>query len=1159
MVCTDKKHPENSKNSLFITGHLTERELDILACLYSGKAAKKSALMLNLRLTTVKTHIYNVMQKLGKHSRASIIDLVEKEKYGDFLRTRYKRLLKRYEFTTLCHAVGQKMAAQKRVCQIVCPATVLFESLRQDLRCLGIRVVAKRQSNLSTVSTVTIVMGTQEGQNNRFSVFETGIIVYRGDYYHLFWDVAEVVIPHPAVQEARASFETLFPAPLSFEEQVDKRVFEQVRLFEKKVVALLMNPVQNPSRLIIWYAIKKLRYVFLGLFIMGCVVFPVLQETRLWTGSSVLVRSALPLPVDAYLLTRPELMTKITKAFQKKGSTTGIQTVVLVGMGGMGKTILARQYARQQNVPVVFEMSTQDPQTLLSSFSSLARALAKTPTERKEIDVWKTISDAKDYRNNVIPFVARKLNEKKAKIPWLLVFDNVNHFADLEPFFPHDSHLWGRGHVLMTTRNETITCRDHINPDQVVTMTPLTVDERLTLFQKVLQRSLTARQQKETWAFLSKLPPFPLDITIAAHSIRRTRMGYAAYLQYLNEMRSEFDVCQHTFLAAVTRYDQTRYGIISGAVKQIISEEPAFVPLLWMISHLGQRPIPKELLVRLADPLVVDRFIEALSRDSLLTGTVSANTESHGTTTAQIVVHPSVQHNMLICLHRITDDKQKQHYDDQLVHALEVYGQRVMLPPVSLDGLNEFMVHLHAVLQNKTQRGTSLTPFNRSCLQLLLGRVYCYQVDPIKATFWLEQSLAFLSHHYNNTSHPRLRYALLFTGIAARYNGDYARAKILLEQSVALSDNDTDSSDPFELAMALCFLSYVYKSTADYDKAKTAIERSIEIYEKNDPHHPDLALAFSDLATVYYGGPGDYEKAVFYRLKSLTLLHKIYGTDHLNTLSVQEKLGMDFRRLGRYQDALQAFKASYEGFKKHYPQNYEHLSAAATKLGELYRLLGDVRQAEFFLKEGVEIATKYFGPHHIHTDWGRIPLAQLYIDIEQYDKAKVLLEKSLKGHQKKFGDDHDKTASVYHPLGLCYMYLKKMDKASECFAKSQHSFTKHYGTTHVDYGIFLKDFGLFYLMVGDYEQAETLLNQAFSILNAVHHIERYRCLDYLGDLYKEKSRRIKGNNMNLYKVYHRKALDCFEKARLVIQDVFPQNSFHEERLRIKIKKLREKV
>src|SRR5690606_268374 len=90
-------------------------------------------------------------------------------------------------------------------------------------------------------------------------------------------------------------------------------------------------------------------------------------------------RSDLPLPAENVFLQRPALVQQIENSF--KGAQ-GIQAVALVGIGGAGKTALARQYARAQPSGLVWEINAETRESLLNSFEEFANALCKTSEER---------------------------------------------------------------------------------------------------------------------------------------------------------------------------------------------------------------------------------------------------------------------------------------------------------------------------------------------------------------------------------------------------------------------------------------------------------------------------------------------------------------------------------------------------------------------------------------------------------------------------------------------------------------------------------------------------------------------------------------------------------------------------------------------------------
>ena len=70
--------PVKTKRSRAALGTLTPREVEILPYLVSGRLNKQIAADLGVVEKTVKVHRMHVMQKLGLHSLAELVRLVER-------------------------------------------------------------------------------------------------------------------------------------------------------------------------------------------------------------------------------------------------------------------------------------------------------------------------------------------------------------------------------------------------------------------------------------------------------------------------------------------------------------------------------------------------------------------------------------------------------------------------------------------------------------------------------------------------------------------------------------------------------------------------------------------------------------------------------------------------------------------------------------------------------------------------------------------------------------------------------------------------------------------------------------------------------------------------------------------------------------------------
>lgn len=1124
--------------------NFTSKEEDVLACLLVGKSSKKIAGILEIKARSVDTHIYNMMHKLGVHSRASLINMAEKYGNRDQLGARYARLLRAHNFKETVQKTAAYTRAQHISCHIICTDKPLLEKMVFYLKKVGISVL-QDGDGINTIEIKTIdsasssakSIGT-EGIADVDSVMRPSFfsIVHTGNDEGLFFEIVYYLCPSPWINEACDYFSKLPPIDYQYGQgdYGDHDIFKISSRHSERAYA----------RTYAWWQSRKSMLYGLVLFFLICLCAVLFLKTIYDPKNNadiVVAHSVLTIPEDTRRLDRKQIMSKIDQIFGGFNNTYGrygvhdiqrIQTVVLVGIGGSGKTTLARQYAHRQNCPIVWEINAENYKTILASFELLAYALAKTSEEKTELDRIKQLENMKEYAQRLLVFVKQKMLLHKK---WLLIFDNVDNFSDIEPFYPNDAKAWGGGRILITTRNDHIKDNHHIQKQAVVPVTALDAQEQMTLFRKILH-SIHDMETKKIESFLTHVPPFPLDIAIAAQYIKTTGISYDDYLKNLSRISDAFEKTQHVLVKKMTSYDKTRYGIIGCMMKDLLTAHPEFTGLLLFTSVIGSQNIPKSLLALYADQAQVSQFIAEMCTYSMFS--YHAKNQHH---VGDLSIHRSMQHNILIYLRQVLNLKEQQEIFDQIVQTLERYCEP-MIERADVAAMRHITYHLQSLLEKSEILDN---PHHQGRIELILGDIYGGLGDPVPAKTLLYTSVNHLSDHLtlcdkkdkkHASSQRALVRALTRTGSAEKDCANYEQAKTLLEQSLRLQDHPgIGDAEALELALTLCNLSYVYRFTTEYDKAKVAIDRCIALYKKYDPHGLNYALALSELALFYNYSNGDYKQAIAYRLESLAMVEKLCGPTHLKTIWVRGLLGMDLRGAGRYQEALTVFKASYDIYKERYAASFYHIFWITSNVGSTYRLLGCFAQAKPFLMNACCIAKKYFGEEHIHTHWIHIALSQLYLETGHAKEAQCLLEASLKAHSEQFGPAHYKVGSILHVLGLVYTELGLYEQAKDCFERSLIIYEKKYGRHHSDYAIILKDYGRFYGIHGDFDTAHKLINEALVVFQKENHPEAYRCFEYLGDLYAKQGKKAD-------------AQVAYQSALLILQAQFPKESMHSVRI-----------
>ncbi|WP_033357417.1 FxSxx-COOH system tetratricopeptide repeat protein [Dactylosporangium aurantiacum] len=111
---------------------------------------------------------------------------------------------------------------------------------------------------------------------------------------------------------------------------------------------------------------------------------------------------------------------------------------VLYGLGGVGKTQVALEYVHRFGAAydLVYWINAEPKVLIDTAFADLGERMGLPRQQNVELGI-RAVQEA--------------LSRTTEYARWLIVFDNVDEFADIERFLPSGGH----GHVIATTRNQT--------------------------------------------------------------------------------------------------------------------------------------------------------------------------------------------------------------------------------------------------------------------------------------------------------------------------------------------------------------------------------------------------------------------------------------------------------------------------------------------------------------------------------------------------------------------------------------------------------------------------------------------------------------------------------------------------------------------------------
>ena len=1175
----------------------TPREIDVMACLLSARRTSQIASMLSIAPRTVTTHFRNIMLRLDCNSQEGIINFVERSHKLSILREYYSILIIELAFKKALKEISKLRKDKIASCLIVYwqdqgIKNAFLCHLENHLSQAGIITEIREHRLDEKIENVDnpnqILLFLIEKKNNlditqkpaahKFIDFSEHL-----NYYLAIFEILQELLPNTDLKIIFKKFIEQYEGinSVSRDKSPPASRKEKLDINENRIIYNVLQTLKNRKKPFIS------AFLVICLFVVGVIIFKDNKEesqSYIQTRNAAkerTIRSDLVMPAETVLLHRPELISQIDEKF--KGHS-GIQTVALVGPGGAGKTTLGRQYAHQQKANVIWEINAETHENLERSFENLAEVLSKTKEDKVVLRGIQEMKNSIKREEKIIQFVKERF---KLKSNWVLIFDSVEKFIDIQNYFPQDSATWGNGKIILTTRDSNIQNNKCVN--YIVRIGELTPHQKLNLFTKIMKTrnidSFTTAQTEEIKKFLEAISPFPLDISIAAYYLKSTNVPYQKYLENLAQNNKDFASIQENLLKEAGNYTRTRYGIITLSLKHLIDTHKDFADLLLFISLLDSQNIPRELLDKYKNNVIVDNFIYNLKKYSLIT--------SEPTYSSQIFtfsLHRSTQEISLAYLLKTLDLEKNKLLLDPALDILESYLISV-IEKEDLTRLKLIITHGEKVLNLN-----NLLTYKRSgSLGSKIGSIYYCLSDYKKAEEILRSNLSLLKK-YSRNSYDVIASNLIYLGTIYWATGKFQESKKFFEEGIEIyNDHFPDNHAGF--CRGLVELGNVYRTFGNYEKAKNLLEHSLCLYKKY--FSQDYAGFLKNLGSLglVYSALGNYEKAIAILEQGAVICEIHFPQNHIRIGEILGKLGIVYTELGQYNKAINLFKRSLESCENHSP-NHIGVALGYADLGNVYRMVGDYKKAQYLLEKSLSLHKKQFGDNNFRTGWVLSLLGNLHRDLGNYEKARdflqqnliihkefgkehirvalvsvwlgityrelgfykeaqEILENNLKIHKKCFGENHISISYISFHIGIIHKALGNLHEAEQLFYKSLLAYEKHYGKNHIETARILKSLGQNYLLQDDIKNAEAYFGNALNIFQKNNHSDLYMIYEDLAQLYQKKST-LEINKVNIQQAqqFETQAFIYLKKALELVKTHFPEDSPHIIRIQNKLNNIK---
>ncbi|WP_435648117.1 FxSxx-COOH system tetratricopeptide repeat protein [Kitasatospora purpeofusca] len=791
-------------------------------------------------------------------------------------------------------------------------------------------------------------------------------------------------------------------------------------------------------------------------------------------------------PRNQHFTGRATVLDLLRERFGGGAGTTQAGVQVLLGLGGIGKTQIALEYAHRfaADYDLVWWIDAEQPELITVALAELAARLG--------LQVGDSVSAAMEAALGA-------LGRGEPTSRWLLIFDNVDEPDGVVRYLPG-----GSGHVLLTSRYSGWSRRAQA----------LEVD----VFGRAesvehLARRLPDISPEEAAQVAEAVGDLPLAVEVASAWLAETDTSIAIYLA---QLRAES--ARVLSMSTATDYPTPAGATWNISMARLREQSPAAVRLLQLCAFLSAEPIATSLLysdemVRalvpydadLSDRFMLGSVIQAISRFAL--ARMDPGTQS-------LQVHRLIQ---AVVLDTLTEEEQRT--ARHTVH-LVLAGARPVVgetdAPANWPVFETIWPHLAPSGAEDCD--------DADTRQLLIDRVrYLRTRGDLDGARDLAQALdarwtAALGENDRQTLVLRFHLAAVL-----RSRGDYAEA-LAMDEDVLERQRATFGEHHAYTLMTAGSLAADRRATglfrAALDLDRETLDRFREVFGDDNPltlaTANDLALDHrltGDLATARdldretferrttVLGPlhpatlvskanwargqrelGDYRSSLQILEEALAQLHEVLDQDAPECLSAADSLSVGLRLVGRTDEARQLAEATYRRHLERHGPGTPAALASALNLAAVLGASGDHEAARDLASSAYEGHRELFGPRHPFTYACAANLAQYRRHCRDPGAAVLLGHDAVRGLTDTVGPEHPSTLNAMLTLANSSSAAGDHEQAEELGRAALRGLSERYGQEHPDALVCRANLAITLRRQGRHHEAAELRSEAVAAI-----------------------------------------------------------------------------
>ena len=701
-----------------------------------------------------------------------------------------------------------------------------------------------------------------------------------------------------------------------------------------------------------------------------------------------------------------KLLEEIHRIFNTKNDVSLIESIVITGMGGIGKSEIAKAYAYRycKDYQHILWVNAETGTSIEAAYRYFA--------ERNRIGT------PKDDSETVIRNVKTWMQEHNH---WLFIYDNAENEKSLKKYC---SSSWTAGqHILVTSRSRLF-----------IRFLPINISVFNEAEACEFIENYTNKPADEYFRLLAKKMGYlPLALDQAGAYMYVHNMSYKEYLdlydKYPLELLSEYDDDLEKKTVSTT-WMISFNKIVNPATKQLLYLCAFFAPdkILSLWFKQASKVLPDELREAANHELKYKVAIRELTMHSL----VSQNEEG------DLNIHPLVQ--------RVIRDSLKQEQTKWRNICIKILNELCYTDFSTTESRTHFLLlvpHINFITQGISDK--EMTEEIAS-LYYYLGWGFDELGDYSQSLNYYRNDLL-ASEKVFGKEHPNT--ATTYNNIGEVYLslGNYNLALEYFVKALSVREKVLGEEHP-DIATSYNNIGTVYDSQGNYDLALEYYRKALSICEKVlSEEHPSTATSYNNIGVVYCT-QGNYDLAFEYYKKALNIREKVLGKEHPDTAISYNNIGSVYREQGNYDLALEYYMKTLSIHEKVFGGAHPNTADSYNNIGGELDSKGDYNLALEYYMKALSIREKVLGEEHPSTAQSYNNIGGVFDSQGKYDLALEYCGKALSICERVFGIEHPDTATTYNNIAGIYLAMSNNELAFEYYRKALTIYEKVLGKEH---------------------------------------------------------------------------------------------------------------